>query len=133
MADEFVPAAGIARARIGTPHILSMLALEAALEPLEAAGVAAVHAKSLRLGDFLIGLVAGLDGVEVVTPRDPRRRGGQITLRHRDAPALAEALLAGGVITDERPPDLLRICLNGLYVSYTDVYDAVARLREVAR
>lgn len=133
MTDDFVPADGIARARIGTPQILSMLALEAALVPLETAGVAAVRDKSVRLAEYLIALVADVDGVEVVTPRDPPRRGNHVTLRHRDAPALAEALLRRGVITDERPPDLLRLCLNGLYVSYTDVFDAVTHLREVVR
>ncbi|SCF40015.1 Kynureninase [Micromonospora echinospora] len=133
MTDPFVPAAGITRARTGTPQILSMLALEAALEPLEAAGVAAVRDKSIRLAEYLFALVADLDGVEVVTPRAPGRRGNHVTLRLPDAVAVAEALLHRGVVVDERPPDLLRICLNGLYVSWTDVFDAVAHLREVLR
>ncbi|MGY1456694.1 kynureninase [Streptomyces sp. SS8] len=143
MADEFVPAPGIDRARTGTPHILSLLALEAALEPLEAAGVAAVRRKSLRLGDYLVRLVADLPGasgvpgsgrgIEVVTPSAHGRRGNHITLRHPRAPAVSAALMERGVVTDSRPPDLLRLCLNGLYVSYTDVFDTVAALREVLR
>ncbi|MQS05738.1 aminotransferase class V-fold PLP-dependent enzyme [Streptomyces sp. IF17] len=143
MADEFVPASGIDRARTGTPHILSLLALEAALEPLEAAGVAAVRRKSLRLGDYLTRLVAepsdasgapGSDrGLEVVTPSAHDRRGNHITLRHARAPEVSAALMERGVVTDSRPPDLLRLCLNGLYVSHTDVFDAVATLRDVLR
>nr|ACN39740.1 SibQ [Streptosporangium sibiricum] len=133
MSASFVPADGITRARTGTPQILSLLALEAALEPLEAAGMAAVRAKSLRLADYLFALVADLDSVEIVTPRDPHRRGNHVTLRLPDAVAVAESLARRGVIVDERPPDLLRICLNGLYISWTDVYDAVTHLREVLR
>ncbi|WP_433544701.1 kynureninase [Streptomyces sp. CA-294286] len=134
MADEFVPAAGIDRARTGTPHVLSLLALEAALEPLEAAGVEAVRRKSLRLGEYLIQLVASVlsaSGLRVVTPSDPDRRGGHVALRCPGAPEVSAALKVRGVLTDARPPDLLRLCLNGLYVSYTDVFRAVTALRDV--
>lgn len=137
MADEFDPAPGVDRVRTGTPHVLSLLALEAALGPLEAAGVPAVRRKSLALGDYLVFLVdallGGLPGgpPEVVTPTEPDRRGNHVALRCPDAPKVSEALAARGVITDSRPPDLLRLCLNGLYVSYTDVLEAVAALRDV--
>ncbi|MEU6083134.1 aminotransferase class V-fold PLP-dependent enzyme [Streptomyces sp. NPDC047108] len=143
MADEFVPAPGIARARTGTPHVLSLLALEAALEPLETAGVTAVRHKSLRLGDYAIRLVAGLIGTDgasapdrepqVVTPAAHHRRGNHIALRCPGAPAVSAALMERGVVTDARPPDLLRLCLNGLYVSYAEVFDTVAALRDVLR
>ncbi|MEU6059817.1 aminotransferase class V-fold PLP-dependent enzyme [Streptomyces sp. NPDC047097] len=135
MAGTFEPADGITRARTGTPQILSLLALEAALDPLERAGVAAVREKSLRLGDCLAALIRELPaGVrpEVVTPTEHHRRGGHVALRCPDAPAVSAALMERGVFTDARPPDLLRLCLNGLYVSYTDVFDAVAAFAEVA-
>ncbi|MCX2968292.1 MULTISPECIES: aminotransferase class V-fold PLP-dependent enzyme [Streptomyces] len=141
MADAFVPAPGVDRARTGTPHVLSLLALEAALAPLEAAGVAAVRRRSLRLGDYLVRLLADLRDADdapaaarelaVVTPSAPGRRGNHLTLRHPEAPAVAAALGERGVVSDARPPDLLRWCLNGLYVSHTDVFDAVAALRDV--
>ncbi|NJQ03818.1 kynureninase [Streptomyces zingiberis] len=146
MEDTFVPAEGIERARTGTPHILSLLALEAALEPLEAAGVAAVRRKSLALGDQFLGLLrdlgpgaegapgpgpeGGVPAVEVVTPTAPERRGGHLTLRVPGAAGVSAALLERGVLTDARPPSLLRLCLNGLYVSYTDVFDTVTALRD---
>ncbi|WP_235018223.1 kynureninase [Thermomonospora echinospora] len=134
MAGVFEPAPGVARARIGTPPVLSLLALEAALEPLERAGIEAVRAKTVRLGDFFLGcadrLLDGL-GFEVVTPRDPRRRGGHLALRHPEAAAVMAALKDRGVLGDVRG-DLLRFCVNGLYVSFGDVHDAVTALREVA-
>ncbi|RAY12599.1 kynureninase [Actinomadura craniellae] len=135
MADGFEPAPDIARTRIGTPHVLSLLALEAALEPLERAGVAAVRDKSLKLGEFFLGcadsMLTGL-GFEVATPRDPLRRGNHFAVRHPEAHAVMAALKARGVIGDVRSSTVLRLCLNGLYVSYTDVHTAVAAMQEVA-
>ena len=71
-----VPAAGIERARIGTPPLLSMLALEAALDVFDGVELADVRAKSLALTDLVIDYAdATCRDVEVVTPRDPARRG----------------------------------------------------------
>ncbi|MFD2467430.1 kynureninase [Amycolatopsis silviterrae] len=129
------PAAGIAQARIGTPPILSLLALEAALDVFDHVDLAAVRAKSLSLTDFFIACadarLSGL-GFEVVTPREHRRRGSQVTLRHPDAEAIMTALAGRGVLGDVRPPNLLRFGFNGLYVSHVDAFDAVAAIEEVS-
>lgn len=134
MDPGYTPAAGITRARIGTPPMLSLLALEAALEVFGRADMAAVRAKSLGLGDFFIAcaddLLAGL-GFGLVTPREPERRGSHVTLRHPDAHPLMAALIEAGVLGDVRPPDLLRFGFNALYTSYADVFGAVTALREV--
>jgi kynureninase len=129
---EYVPAQGIARARIGTPPMLSMLAVSAALDVFDDVDLAVVRAKSLSLGEFFIECAdANLArlGFEVVTPRDPARRGSQITLRHPEARPMMAALIEHGVIGDVRPPDLLRFGLNALYVSHTEVLDAIEILR----
>jgi kynureninase len=134
MEAGYTPAAGIARARIGTPAILSLLALDAALDAFGPAGLAAVRAKNLRLGEFFIScvddLLAGL-GFGVVTPREAARRGSHVALRHPDAYPVMAALIESGVIGDVRPPDLLRFGFNALYTSYADIYDAVRVMREV--
>ena len=134
MDPGYAPAAGISRARIGTPPMLSLLALEAALDVFGTVEMAAVRAKSLSLGGFFIAcadeLLAGL-GFGVVTPREPERRGSHVTLRHPDAHPVMAALIEAGVIGDVRPPDLLRFGFNALYTSYEEVYSAVAALREV--
>jgi kynureninase len=136
MESGYAPADGITRARIGTPPILSMAALDAALGAFDGAGIDAVRAKNLALGDFFIGcaddLLDGL-GFSVVTPREQARRGSHVGLRHPGAYPVMAALVASGVIGDVRPPDLLRFGFNALYTSYTDVFDAVAALREVTR
>lgn len=130
--DSFTPAVGIERARIGTPHVLSMLALEAALDVFDGVDMVDVRAKSLQLTQFAIDYVdAFLPDVEVVTPRQDARRGGQIALRHREAYAIVQALIARGVIGDFRAPDLVRLGFAPLYLGFADVWDAFEHLRDV--
>jgi kynureninase len=135
MAPDYEPAPGIGRARIGTPSVLALAALDAALDAFDGVDLSRVRAKSLSLGEFLLScvdsLLAGL-GFAVVSPREPARRGSQVTLRHPDAYPMMAALVERGVIGDVRPPDLLRFGFNALYVSHTDIWTAVRVLREIA-
>jgi kynureninase len=129
---EYEPATGIGRARIGTPPMLSLLALEAALTVFADVDLAQVRAKSLSVtGFFLDCAEALLPGFEAVTPRQPERRGSQVSLRHPQAYALVQALAARNVIGDMRAPDLLRFGVNALYGSHADVLRAVTCLRDV--
>ena len=134
MEPGYAPAPGIARARIGTPAILSLLALDAALDVFGTASLATIRAKNIGLGEFFISgvddLLGGL-GFGVVTPRAAARRGSHVALRHPDAHPIMGALIESGVIGDVRPPDLLRFGFNALYTSYADIYDALQALREV--
>lgn len=132
--QEYEPAEGIGRARIGTPPMLSLLALEAALTVFAGVDLAGVRAKSLSLTGFFLDCADALlpgGAFESVTPREPGRRGSQVTLRHPDAYALVPALAARGVLCDMRAPDLLRFGVNALYVSHGDMFRAVTCLREV--
>jgi kynureninase len=131
--EAYEPAEGIGRGRIGTPPMLSLLALEAALTAFDGVDLAEVRAKSLSVTGFFIDCADALlgRGFEVVTPRSPGRRGSQVTLRHPDAYALVQALAARDVIGDMRAPDLLRFGVNALYVSHGDALRAVACLRDI--
>lgn len=130
MEPGYRPAPGIARARIGTPPLLGMLALEAALGVFADTDMAAIRAKSLALTDLFIACMDNL-ALEVVTPREHDRRGSQVAVRHDEAHAVMAALIDRGVIGDVRPPDVLRFGFNALYVSYTDVVDAAAVLGDI--
>ncbi|MFI5972437.1 kynureninase [Streptomyces sp. NPDC051452] len=136
MDREYTPAPGIARARIGTPPILSLLALEAALTAFDGVDLARVRAKSLSLTAFFLDcaseLLAPL-GVEAVTPFDPARRGSHVALRHPHAHGLTRALAQRGVIIDMRAPDLLRFGVNALYTTHRDLLTAAHRLRDILR
>lgn len=131
--SDFVPAEGIGRMRVGTPDVLSMAALEAALRVWDGLDVGSVRAKSVALTSLFIDLVDQELGseFELVTPRDPEHRGSQVSLRRMGAEALAKDLGGHGVICDFRPPDLTRFGFGPLFVRYTDVWDAVTRIKKV--
>lgn len=133
LAQHYEPAEGIERARIGTPPVLSMTALDAALDVWDGVDLADVRAKSLALGDLVIARADQLagHGLEVVTPREHDRRGSQVSLRHEHAYELCQALIDRGITGDFRAPDMLRLGLTPLYLRYTDVWHAMDVISEV--
>lgn len=133
LAQHYVPADGIERARIGTPPVLSMIALDAALDVWDGVDPADVRAKSLLLGDLVIARADRLRdrGLDVVTPREHHRRGSQVSLRHEHAYELCQALIDRGVVGDFRAPDMLRLGLTPLYLRYTDAWHAMDVLTEI--
>ncbi|MFF7854404.1 kynureninase [Streptomyces sp. NPDC007904] len=134
MSPAYEPAAGALRGRVGTPDILSMLALEAALEVWDGVTVDAVRAKSLALTDFFLECVAEYvpEGrVECLTPRAHAERGSQIALRCPDAGDVMRRLIERGVVGDFRHPDVLRFGFTPLYVGFADVERAARVLAEV--
>ncbi|MEU3280546.1 kynureninase [Streptomyces antibioticus] len=132
--DTYAPAPGIARGRVGTPPMLSLLCLEAALTVFDGLDLDQVRARSLSLTGFLLHcagtLLDGL-GFEPVTPAEPERRGSQVSLRHPHAYGLVRALAARGIVGDMRAPDLLRFGVNALHLSHTDLLRAMTSLREI--
>ncbi|MEV8093354.1 kynureninase [Kitasatospora sp. NPDC085879] len=126
----YAPTEGIGRFLTGTPPLLGLAGLDAALDVWEKADLAQVRATSLALTDLFLELVEPL-GLEYVTPREHARRGSHVSLRHPDGYAVMQALIARGVIGDFRAPDLMRFGFTPLYLSRTDVFDAVRHLAEV--
>ncbi|MBN9315192.1 MAG: kynureninase [Devosia sp.] len=133
-ARTYEPAAGIAAMRVGTPAILAMSALDAALDVFEGVTMVELRAKADRLFDILAAVVHELSPeLELATPTDPGKRGTQVSLRHPEAYAVMQALIARGVIGDFREPDILRFGLTPLYVSHAEVQRAGEILVEVVR
>ncbi|MFF6990914.1 kynureninase [Streptomyces sp. NPDC010273] len=138
MRPAYEPAAGAVRGRVGTPDILSMLALEAALEVWDGTGVSigAVRAKSLALSDFFLKCVESYvpaGRVESVTPAAHAERGSQVALRCPDAGDVMKRLIERGVVGDFRHPDVLRFGFTPLYVGFADVERAARVLGDVVR
>lgn len=126
------PAAGVGRATVGTPAVLSLAALEVGVDTVLRADMTAVRAKSVAMGERLIALVAQeVPGVFGVASPAAGSRGSQVSFRHPQAYAVMQALIARGVIGDFREPDILRFGLTPLYLRYVDLWDAVAVLREI--
>ncbi|MFI1533642.1 kynureninase [Streptomyces anandii] len=136
MRPDFEPAPGARRGRVGTPDILSMLALEAALEVWDGVPVEAVRAKSLALTDFFLECVGAYvpDGrVTSLTPVPHGERGSQVALRCADAGEVMKRLIERGVVGDFRHPDVLRFGFTPLYVGFADAERAARVLAEVLR
>ncbi|MFJ9835530.1 kynureninase [Streptomyces sp. NPDC101169] len=134
MSPSYAPAPGAVRGRVGTPDILSMLALEAALEVWDGVGVDAVRAKSLALTDFFLECVAAYTEAgraECVTPAPHAERGSQIALRCPDAGEVMKRLIERGVVGDFRHPDVLRFGFTPLYVGFADTERAARILGEL--
>ncbi|MFJ2513776.1 kynureninase [Streptomyces griseoviridis] len=134
MRSAYEAAPGAVRGRVGTPDILSMLALDAALDVWDGVGIDAVRAKSLALTDFFLQCVeayADPGRVTCVTPRRPEERGSQIALRCPDAGDVMKHLIGRGVVGDFRHPDVLRFGFTPLYTGFTDAWRAARVLGEV--
>ncbi|MEL7061237.1 MAG: kynureninase [Acidobacteriota bacterium] len=129
--SAFEPAPGVGRFVCGTPPILSMVALETALDLFAEIDLAEVRRKSLRLGDLFFERARerlGAFGVTIASPDRPERRGSQVCLRFADGYPVVQALAERGVQGDFRAPDILRFGLSPLFLRQVDVWDAVEQL-----
>jgi kynureninase len=126
----YEPAPGMGRFLVGTPPLLSFAGLRASLEVWADVDLQALRAKSLALTGLFIRRTDGL-GLELVTPREPGRRGSQVSFRHPHGHALVQALIGRGVIGDFRAPDIMRFGFAPLYLTFCDVWDAAAALADI--
>lgn len=129
---HYRPGRGIERMRVGTPPVLQLAALEAALDIWDQVDMADLRAASLALTDqFITGVEAACPSLALATPRAHAARGSQVSFRHPESYAIMQALIARGVIGDFRAPDTLRFGFTPLYIGAQDVAKAIAILAEV--
>ena len=130
---DYTPAPGISHFLVSSPPILSMLALEASLDPLLQAGIGRLRRKSLLQTTYLIDLIdyfLSSLGFTLGTPRDPLRRGSHVSIRHPDGYRINRALIEElALIPDFREPDNIRLGVAPLYTSFADLWEAVDRIR----
>ncbi len=128
------PADSIDKCLVGTPPVLSLAAVLDGVRCFEGVGIEELAEKSRRLTGLFVSLaderLAGY-GLRLASPRDPARRGSQVSFRHPEAYAIARALVSQDVVPDFRDPDILRFGIAPLYVRYVDVWDAVAVIERV--
>ncbi len=128
----YAPGRGIERMRVGTPPILQLAALEAALDVWDNVDLADLRERSLALGDqFIAGVEAACPELRLATPRAHDRRGSQVSFRHKQGYAIMQALIADGIIGDFRAPDILRFGFTPLYIDHNDVARAVDTLAAI--
>ena len=132
---DYQPASDITQFLCGTPPVLSMVALDQALDVWADVDLAALRKKSLDLADYFIHLIdhkcAGHD-LTLITPRERHQRGSQVSFTHPDGGyAMMSALIAAGVIGDFRSPDILRFGFAPLYIGFADVWHAVDKFAHI--
>ena len=93
---------GAARFLTGTPNVPAHYAATAGYDLIEEIGVARIRESSLRETELLIEL-ADKRGFDVVSPRDPERRGGTVTIRVPEFAAVHAVLEERGILCDFRP------------------------------
>ena len=129
---SYAPGNGIERMRVGTPPVLALPALEAALDIWDMTTMEQVRTQSLALTDrFIKGVEANCPMLTLATPRDHAIRGSQVSFRFADGYAAMQALIARGVIGDFRAPDIMRFGFTPLYIDEADVDAAVAIITDV--
>ncbi|WP_394936278.1 aminotransferase class V-fold PLP-dependent enzyme [uncultured Ilumatobacter sp.] len=131
MDNPFEPRPGIGRLLHGTPGVLGLVGAREGISLSAAAGIGAIAAKSRQLTRFGIELADEI-GLATNTPRDDRRRGGHVSILHPDATRLQAELAARKVIVDKREPDVLRLGMSPLTTRFTDVFDALTLLADLA-
>ena len=134
MGQGYQPVAGIGQYLTGTPQVIGTVAVQEGVRLLAEAGIGPLRAKAVALTGYLIGLAdAWLEGtgITVASPREDARRGAHVTLAHPEAWRISQTLIAGGVIGDYRTPDRLRLGPVPIFTRFTDVWDAMAVLRQV--
>lgn len=132
--DTFEHADNAGGWQTGTGAVLSLAAVDGALDIYEGVDMAAVRAKSLDLTAYLMYLIdteLTPYGFTVGNPREDAVRGGHVALEHAEAARINEALKAAGVVPDFRYPNVIRLAPQPLYIRYTDVYDLVQILKTI--
>lgn len=130
--ERFSPRASADGWKVSNPSLFSMVPVKASLEMFNEIGIATLRERSLRLTAYFEEGVRSIDGVESITPRDPERRGCQISVRVKDsASALEHQLIKGGVVPDARDPDVLRFAPTPMYSRFTDIYRGIQALAKI--
>ena len=135
MGPFFEPADDIRRFQIASPSIIGMRMIQASFKMIEEATIEAIEHKANVGTEMMIALfdawLAPL-GFELLTPRNPKQRGGHITIGHPDAKKIATAMRTEiKVIPDYRTPDSIRLAIAPLPTSYTEVWEGFARLKDL--
>ncbi len=129
---DYRPAPGVGRMRLGTPAILQMNVLEAALDVWDGVSMADLRARSVALSErFIAKVEARCPDVRLASPRDPAMRGSQVSFRFEHAYAAMQALIARGVVGDFRAPDIMRFGIAPLYIGEAEIDAAVAHMEQV--
>ncbi|MBQ8586083.1 MAG: kynureninase, partial [Butyricicoccus sp.] len=132
--DHFEHAQNAGGWQTGTGSVLSLAAVDGALDVYNGIEMSDVRAKSLDMTAYLMHLIdteLKQYGFTIGNPREDAVRGGHVALEHPEAIRINEALKAAGVVPDFRYPNVIRLAPQPLYIRYVDVYDMVQILKDI--
>ncbi len=135
MEQGYVPATGIRSMMSGTPTLLGLLGVREGAAIIAEAGIGPIRRKAMALTEMTVAVIEESlvpRGFEIMSPRDPARRGGHVSIARPDARDLSRRLTDAGVLIDFRAPQAIRIGLSPLPTSFTEVWDALDVIRQMA-
>ncbi len=131
---NYEAAPGATRLRVGTPPVIAMAVLEAALDIWEQVDLADVWAASEQLSNLFIAEVEKrCPSLVLASPREARQRGSHVSFAFAEGYAVMQALIARGVIGDFRAPDILRFGICPLFNDESDILSAAQALDMVLK
>ena len=129
---QYQPAAGINKMLVGTPSVLGLASLDAALDVWQGISLAQVRVRSIELSKLFIEEIAKrAPELELASPTDPQQRGSQVSYRFDEGYALVQALIAQGVVGDFRMPNIVRFGITPLYLDEADIIAAANKIADV--
>jgi kynureninase len=134
MDHTLTPSESAGAYQIGTPHVLSIAPLIGSLEIFKEAGIENIRQKSLEINQYLMKLIEHeLTNMRffIGTPREDERRGGHVSLEHKEAARICKSLKENGIIPDFRAPNIIRLAPVALYTSYAEVWEVVQILKKI--
>lgn len=116
--------------QLSNAPILSMAAHRASLEIFHEVGMEKLNQKAEQLTgylEFIVDEISKEQGeenkFEIITPRDKSQRGCQLSVvAHGRGKQLFSDLIANGVISDWREPNVIRMAPVPLYNNFEDIY-----------
>ena len=138
---NYRPAEGIRRFLTGTPPVLNLMAIEPGIDMINEAGIKNIHKKSIRLSEFFLSMAdSELSdyGFEVGSPLKSVKRGSHVSLKHKEAYRICQALIQPKsstlrIIPDFRDPDNIRFGFTPLYTTFKEVWLTAQRLKEIIK
>lgn len=135
MGPVFERAQNIRGFQIASPSLIGIRCVQTAFSMIKEAGIDAIAQKAAIGTQMMIDLYdAWLTplGFVLNTSRDPRERGGHISLVHPDAAQICVAMREiSNVIPDYRTPNSIRLAISPLPTSFVEVWDGFARTRDL--
>ncbi|KNG94949.1 kynureninase [Pseudaestuariivita atlantica] len=132
MEPAYRPALSTERMRVGTPPVVQMAMLDHALDVWDGVTMEEVRAASMALSErFIAEVEARCPDLALASPRDPSKRGSQVSFAYPDGYAAMQAVIARGVIGDFRAPDIMRFGFTPLYLDEADVIEAARIVTDV--